>query len=67
MASLFLFFHENQTLYLLFQKWTNLLLTWEPKHYGGIKRVRIDPKLLWIPDVVLYNRSVRQFNDQILS
>ena len=58
---------SNVVLALSFQKWTNLLLTWEPKHYGGIKRVRIDPKLLWIPDVVLYNRSVRQFNDQILS
>lgn len=58
---------SNVVLALSFQKWTNLLLTWEPKHYGGIKRVRIDPKLLWIPDVVLYNRSVRQLNDQILS
>lgn len=65
----FLFFSwdSNVVLALSFQKWTNLLLTWEPKHYGGIKRVRIDPKLLWIPDIVLYNRSVRKFNDQILS
>ncbi|XP_015774560.1 PREDICTED: neuronal acetylcholine receptor subunit beta-3-like [Acropora digitifera] len=44
------------------QKWTNLLLTWEPKHYGGIKRVRIDPKLLWIPDVVLYNSVDSEFS-----
>ncbi|XP_067045357.1 neuronal acetylcholine receptor subunit alpha-2-like isoform X2 [Acropora muricata] len=44
------------------QKWTNLLLTWEPKHYGGIKRVRIDPKLLWIPDVVLYNSADSEFS-----
>lgn len=44
------------------QKWTNLLLTWEPKHYGGIKRVRIDPRLLWIPDVVLYNSADSEFS-----
>ena len=33
-------------------------MTWDPSKYGGIKRVRIDPSLLWIPDIVLYNRSV---------
>ena len=41
-----------------FQKWRNLLLTWDPERYGGIKRVRINPSLIWIPDIVLYNRSV---------
>ena len=41
-----------------FQKWRNLLLTWDPEKYGGIKRVRINPSLIWIPDIVLYNRSV---------
>lgn len=39
-----------------FQKWRNLLLTWDPEKYGGIKRVRINPSLIWIPDIVLYNR-----------
>ena len=42
-----------------FQKWRNLLLTWDPEKYGGIKRVRINPSLIWIPDIVLYNRSVQ--------
>ena len=40
------------------KKWTNLLLKWNQKDYGGIKRVRVDPKLVWIPDIVLYNRLV---------
>ncbi|XP_068673444.1 neuronal acetylcholine receptor subunit beta-3-like [Montipora foliosa] len=44
------------------QKWTNLLLTWQPEDYGGIKRVRLDPKLLWIPDIVLYNSADSEFS-----
>lgn len=26
--------------------------------YNGVKTIRMDPNLVWIPDVVLYNRYV---------
>ena len=35
-----------------------MLLTWNLEDYGGIKKIRIDPSLVWIPDIVLYTRSV---------
>ncbi len=31
-------------------------LAYDPAKFGGIKVIRIDPTLLWLPDVVLYNR-----------
>ena len=40
----------------LFQVWVNQLLTWDPAQYNGVKAVRLDPRLVWIPDIVLYNR-----------
>ena len=51
-------FWESYLVLLICQKWRNLLLTWQPEKYGGIKRVRIEPSLIWIPDIVLYNKSV---------
>ena len=38
------------------QIWDNELLTWDPKDYDGIQTVRLDASLVWIPDIVLYNR-----------
>jgi len=26
--------------------------------YNGVRTIRVDPNLVWIPDVVLYNRYV---------
>lgn len=39
------------------QKWNNHLLRWNASHYGGIKSINVDPKLVWLPDIVLYNNA----------
>ena len=39
------------------QKWTNYLLRWDPDKYDNIKVVNVDPKKVWLPDVVLYNNA----------
>ncbi|XP_032242803.1 neuronal acetylcholine receptor subunit beta-3 isoform X2 [Nematostella vectensis] len=44
------------------QRWTNLLLKWDPDKYGGITRVRIDASKIWIPDIVLYNSADSEFS-----
>lgn len=37
------------------QSWQNPFLKWNPADYGGVKFINIDPKLVWLPDIVLYN------------
>ena len=32
------------------------MLSWDPAKFGGIKTVHVSPKLVWVPDIVLYNR-----------
>jgi len=38
------------------QKWNNHLLRWNASKYGNIKSINVDPKLVWLPDIVLYNK-----------
>lgn len=37
------------------QIWRNPFLSWKPENYSGIKAINVDPKLVWKPDLVLYN------------
>lgn len=37
--------------------WKNHLLTWDKDKYGGIKSINIDPKIVWLPDIILYNNA----------
>ncbi|XP_048583770.1 neuronal acetylcholine receptor subunit alpha-10 [Nematostella vectensis] len=41
------------------QQWTNPFLTWNPSDYGGINFINVDPKLVWKPDLILYNSIQR--------
>ncbi|MED6265802.1 Neuronal acetylcholine receptor subunit beta-2, partial [Characodon lateralis] len=40
----------------LFQEWNDYRLRWDPDKYEGIKKLRIPSKLIWLPDIVLYNK-----------
>ena len=42
--------------FLLFQKWRNELLQWNPQKWGNITSVRIDPETVWVPDILLHNK-----------
>jgi len=39
------------------QIWNNTLLMWDPKDYGGIKSINVEPSSVWLPDIVLYNNA----------
>ncbi|XP_068711233.1 neuronal acetylcholine receptor subunit alpha-7-like isoform X3 [Montipora foliosa] len=39
------------------QKWNNHLLRWNESKYGNIKSINVDPKEVWVPDIVLYNNA----------
>ena len=38
-------------------KWYNQMLKWDKDEFGGIESINIDPKLIWLPDVILYNNA----------
>ncbi|XP_057314522.1 neuronal acetylcholine receptor subunit alpha-10-like [Hydractinia symbiolongicarpus] len=37
--------------------WYNHLLKWNKEDFGGIESINIDPKKIWLPDIVLYNNA----------
>ena len=39
----------------IFQLWKDEYLVWDPHEYGDIAVVRLDPALIWVPDIMLYN------------
>ncbi|CAK8691278.1 unnamed protein product [Clavelina lepadiformis] len=39
------------------QKWHDTRLTWDPRKYGGIRKIQIPSDTIWKPDIVLYNNA----------
>nr|QQY02588.1 acetylcholine-gated chlorid channel-2 [Cryptocotyle lingua] len=44
--------------------WVDQLLRWDPANYSNIREVRIPPKLIWTPDIVLYNYVDERMKEQ---
>lgn len=44
------------------QTWNDFRLSWNPKDYDGIKKMRLPPSLIWKPDVKCYNTYDRPFH-----
>ena len=44
--------------FILFKEWEDERLLWDPKDYNGLQILRIPCEKIWLPDIVLYNRSV---------
>ncbi|ETE57022.1 Acetylcholine receptor subunit gamma, partial [Ophiophagus hannah] len=40
------------------QKWRDYRLQWDPEEYGNISCLRIPSTLIWLPDIVLENKSL---------
>ena len=40
------------------QEWQDINLKWNKSDYGQIGDIRIPPKYIWKPDLLMYNRSV---------
>lgn len=38
------------------QHWVDYRLSWDPAKYEGINKLRIPSRLIWLPDIVLYNK-----------
>lgn len=43
------------------QKWTNMLLKWDPKKFDNLTTVQVEGHLVWSPDIVLYNNADDSF------
>uniref|UniRef100_A0A8D2E5G2 Cholinergic receptor nicotinic beta 4 subunit n=1 Tax=Theropithecus gelada TaxID=9565 RepID=A0A8D2E5G2_THEGE len=41
------------------QEWTDYRLTWNSSRYEGVNILRIPTKRIWLPDIVLYNKSLK--------
>jgi len=40
------------------QVWYDYRLSWNSSEYGGVQSIRLPSKLVWTPDILLYNRCV---------
>ncbi|CAH3145111.1 unnamed protein product [Porites lobata] len=38
------------------QFWTNNRLSWNPDEFEGITVINVSPKIVWKPDILLYNK-----------
>lgn len=45
----------NPLCYVL-QYWTDIYLSWNPESYPGVQNLRFPSNLVWVPDILLYNR-----------
>ncbi|ESP01299.1 hypothetical protein LOTGIDRAFT_212843 [Lottia gigantea] len=39
------------------QEWYDKTLTWSPSEYGGVDKLYVPSREIWLPDVVLYNNA----------
>ena len=40
------------------QYWFDYKLVWNPAEYGGVDILHVPSSQIWLPDIVLYNKSV---------
>lgn len=38
------------------QEWSDHKLRWNPAEFGNITSLRVPSEMIWIPDIVLYNK-----------
>ncbi|UJR35588.1 hypothetical protein I4U23_028340 [Adineta vaga] len=48
------------------QGWTDEFLRWNPDDFNGIRRLNLPSKLIWLPDIVLYNNADEFSNSNIM-
>ena len=41
------------------QKWRDYKLQWNPDEYGGVEMMYVPSQNIWLPDIVLFNKSVK--------
>ena len=40
---------------MLIKEWRDYRCQWDPEEYGGVQSIRLPSKLIWVPDITLYN------------
>ena len=40
----------------LVQEWKDYKLSWNTTEYGGVQSIRLPSKMIWTPDILMYNR-----------
>ena len=50
--------HEFKSIHLdeWFQEWDDINLAWNKSEYDDIVDIRLPPKYIWKPDLLMYNR-----------
>lgn len=43
-------------LWPLSQEWNDYKLRWKPSDYDNVTSIRVPSELIWVPDIVLYNK-----------
>lgn len=43
------------------QKWKDPFLKWNPDDYDGISTINVEPNLVWLPVIILYNNAAKGF------
>lgn len=43
-------------------KWNDTNLVWDPEEYGNISSVRVPPRKIWRPDILMYNSANEVFD-----
>merc|ERR550519_1291120 len=38
--------------------WLDYQLNWNMSEYGGVRSIRVHPKLIWTPDLLMYNSII---------
>ena len=38
------------------QEWSDYKLRWDPAEFGNVTSLRVPSEMIWIPDIVLYNK-----------
>ncbi|XP_067933036.1 neuronal acetylcholine receptor subunit alpha-7-like [Watersipora subatra] len=51
----------NTNLWLYYQ-WVDYKLAWNPEDYGNVTEIRLPEKLIWKPDVLMYNSADPAFD-----
>ena len=47
---------DHQDYQEYYQEWQDYQMQWNKTTYGGVESIRIHPKLMWTPDLLMYNR-----------
>ena len=44
------------TFYSLLQEWVDDFLQWDPKEFGGLDKIVVNPAKIWVPKLAIGNR-----------